>query len=146
MRLYVASSWKNEDYYQVLSHLISVGHTVWDWREPPNGDPGFSWKQSNPDWKPGDKVTTAELRALLDTEAAKRGFANDMRGMIEADTGILLLPCGRSAHVEAGLMRGWSKPVYVLRQYPDEPDLLYRAFTAICGSVEELLTHLEARS
>ena len=42
-KIYVASSWRNEFYPEVVEKLREAGHEVYDFRNPPSGDPGFKW-------------------------------------------------------------------------------------------------------
>ena len=42
-KIYVASSWRNEHYPRVVALLRAWGHDVYDFRNPPSGDPGFKW-------------------------------------------------------------------------------------------------------
>lgn len=64
----------------------------------------------------------------------------DWEAMMHADTGVLLLPCGRSAHLEAGYFIGARKDLFVVL-HPDkfEPELMYKMATEILCSIEELL-------
>ena len=41
-KIYVASSWRNEYYPEVVEKLREAGHDVYDFRNPPSGDPVFS--------------------------------------------------------------------------------------------------------
>ena len=43
MHIYVASSWRNTYYPEVVQALRDAGHEVYDFRNPPSGDPGFHW-------------------------------------------------------------------------------------------------------
>jgi nucleoside 2-deoxyribosyltransferase len=47
-----------------------------------------------------------------------------MDGMEWADACVLVLPCGRSAHLEAGWFAGKGKPVFVLTFDGEEPELM----------------------
>jgi hypothetical protein len=42
-KIYVASSWRNEYYPEVVAKLREAGHDVYDFRNPPSGAPGFKW-------------------------------------------------------------------------------------------------------
>ena len=42
-KIYVASSWRNDFYPEVVEALREVGHDVYDFRNPPSGDGGFKW-------------------------------------------------------------------------------------------------------
>ena len=55
-KIYVASSWRNEYYPEVVAKLREAGHDVYDFRNPPSGDPGFKWSSVSEDymeWSPG---------------------------------------------------------------------------------------------
>lgn len=128
MKIYVASSWRNTYYQNVVETLRTLGFPVWDWRNPPTGGSGFRWQDAGfPDYKHGDKVTAGEWNKALHHPAAATGFAFDLCGMNWADVGILLHPCGKSAHLEAGWMAGRGKKVNILMPEPVEPDLMILA-------------------
>jgi len=40
-KIYVASSWRNEYYPEVVEKLREAGHNVYDFRNPPSGAPRF---------------------------------------------------------------------------------------------------------
>ncbi len=48
-RLLSASSWRNTYYPEVVAALRDAGHEVYDFRNPPSGDPGFHWTDVDPD-------------------------------------------------------------------------------------------------
>jgi hypothetical protein len=52
---------------------------------------------------------------------------------------VLLLPCGRSAHLEAGYVAARGADTFVLAEEPCEPELMYGLMRGIVCSVEELL-------
>jgi hypothetical protein len=46
MKIYVASSWRNEARQQETVRVLrEKGHTVYDFRNPSEGDNGFGWRQ-----------------------------------------------------------------------------------------------------
>ena len=59
-----------------------------------------------------------------------------------ADTCVLVLPCGRSAHTEAGWMAGAGKRVLAYLPEMVEPELMYKLFDGVAGSLEELVEKL----
>lgn len=66
--------------------------------------------------------------------------ARDLRARLDwCDTCVLVLPCGRSAHLELGYAAGAGKQSFVLLS-PDnfEPELMYLLNTALVTSLEEL--------
>ena len=56
-----------------------------------------------------------------------------------ADTCVLVLPCGRSAHTEAGWMAGSGKRVIAYIPEMVEPELMYKLFDAVVGDLDELV-------
>ena len=52
---------------------------------------------------------------------------------------MLVLPCGRSAHTEAGWMAGAGKRVIAYIPEMVEPELMYKLFDAVVGNLEDLL-------
>ena len=139
-RIYVASSWRNAYQPDVVHLLRENGHAVYDFRNPPNGVQGFAWSEIDPDWQ---SWSAEEYRRLLTTHPiAARGFVTDLRGMTWADTCVLVLPCGRSAHLEAGWFCGQGKRTIVLTRDGEEPELMALLATDICTSVDEVLDAL----
>jgi hypothetical protein len=136
-RIYVASSWRNPYQPMVVDRLRLAGHEVYDFRNPPSGVQGFAWSEIDPAWQRWDAET---YRRLLTTHPiAARGFVQDLRGMQWADTCVLVLPCGRSAHLEAGWFCGAGKRCVILTRDGEEPELMALLATDICTSVDEVL-------
>lgn len=145
MKIYIASSWRNEHYAEVTQALRDVGHLTWDWRNPPTGGNGFKWQQTGfSGYMQGDKISANQWSKMLATPPAVAGFASDLCGMNWCDVGVLLHPCGRSAHLEAGWLAGRGKTVHVLALEPVEPDLMVLALNGeIFDDVDALSDHLE---
>ena len=73
---------------------------------------------------------------------AERQFQADIDALTWADTCVLVLPCGRSAHTEAGWMAGAGKRVLAYLPEMVEPELMYKLFDGVAGSLEELVEKL----
>ena len=68
------------------------------------------------------------------------GFRSDMCALKWADTVVLVMPSGRSAHIEAGYAVGAGKEVYVLLNAEGhEPDLMYLMCTAMTDSLDYII-------
>lgn len=140
-RIYLASSWRNEFQQTMVDLLRMNGHEVYDFKNPSSGVPGFAWSEIDPDWQ---KWTAEQYRKHLTTHPiAARGYMSDLRGMEWADTCVLLLPCGRSAHLEAGWFCGRGKRCIVLTQDGEEPELMALMATDICVSPDEVIALLK---
>lgn len=134
-RIYLASSWRNVYQPGLVLHLRGLGHEVYDFRNPEPGNNGFAWGDMDRRWQEWEP---AAFRDGLSHPVAESGFALDKGGMDWADTCVLLLPSGRSAHAEAGYMAGGGKQVFVHIPEPVEPELMYKLFTGISVRVSEL--------
>lgn len=148
MKIYVASSWRNEHYEKVLRDLTHHGHRVWNWKKPPTGGGGFKWQDTGEDaglnYKHGDKVDPLDWFQMLLSPVAQAGFASDLAGMNWCDVGVLLMPAGRSACLEAGWMAGRGKKVHLLVPEDCEPDLMVLALNgAFSITAQNLLVELE---
>lgn len=122
VRIYVASSWRNEHQPAVVAALRAAGHEVYDFRNPEPENDGFRWTAitSNPrPWAPD------VLNAVLAHPIAQHGFGLDMAALQGCDACVLVLPSGRSAHLELGWAAGAGKATAVYMPAPDEPELMY---------------------
>ena len=138
--IYVASSWRNEHYPEVVTRLREAGFDVYDFRNPPSGDPGFKWGNVDPDYM---EWTPQKYRDMLMHPMAVRQFGNDIKAMEACDACVLVLPCGRSAHTEAGWFAGRGKLTVAYIPEKQEPELMYKLFSCVCCSIEELVRCLK---
>lgn len=149
MKVYCASSWRNLRQPKVVELLRHEGHEVYDFRHPhigPGaGGEGFRWDEIDPLWQ---YWTPAQFRAGLCHPLARDGFTSDRQAMAWADAFVLVLPAGRSAHLEFGWAIGQGK-ISILAfdprpNAPDfEPELMYRLADYLCTDDLELLSALE---
>jgi len=126
--VYVASSWRNPYQPDVVKAVVDAGHSVYDFRNPCPGDLGFHWSHVDPNWK---NWTPRNYVAGLEHELAVDGFNRDWLAMQRSDACIMVLPCGRSAHLEAGYFAGAGKKLIILLMEATEPELMYRMANAI---------------
>ena len=149
----------------MLAALRAAGHEVYDFRCP-HGDPeekgfnmpdgtlpamasadckcehssalahGFKWSyidENCMDWTP------EEYQRQLMHPMAEQQFTNDIEAMKACDTCVLLLPCGRSAHTEAGWFAGRGCKTIAYIPEMQEAELMYKLFSAVTGSLDELV-------
>lgn len=143
-RVYVASSWRNEIQPGVVQALRAAGHQVYDFKNPRPGDHGFHWSDIDPNWK---SWTVDQYREALRHPIARDGFASDFNAMQWADTFVLVLPCGRSAHLELGWAAGQGKEAHVLSLEPCEPELMVNMILGdVHSSIESVVQALVPES
>jgi len=135
-KVYVASSWRNEHQQEVVQKLREVGYEVYDFKHP-HGEAGFKWSNIDENWQ---NWSMQEYKEALNHHYAQFGFNRDFDAMKEADICILCLPCGRSAHLEAGWMKGAGKRVvaYIPPTEKIEPELMYGLLDGIATDLNEL--------
>ena len=141
-KIYVASSWRNQYYPKVVTKLREEGHEVYDFRNPPHGHGGFKWQNLDPNF---DKWGVEEYKQGLMHPSSERQFQADLDALNWADTCLLVLPCGRSAHTEAGWMKGSGKRTIVYIPEMQEPELMYKLFDLVSGDLEEVITYLSTK-
>lgn len=133
-KIYVASSWRNPGYGEMCNYIRSKGYEVLDWRQADHpmprwscADPLFQEAADTQNWSP-------ELaRAALQHPLAKLVFERDMRLIDQADALLLLTPCGRSAHFEAGVAQGRGLPRAVFYEDGVEPELMTADMTPLAS-------------
>lgn len=144
LRIYVASSWRNDLQPSVIGRLVNHPSSpeVYDFRNPHSVDGvrrgthgrGFHWSDLDTRWKDWDSRT---FRRMLEHSLCADGFGSDMAALDWADACLLVLPCGRSAHLEAGYARGCGKPTAIYL-HDGEPELMYRMADRLLVDDEEL--------
>ncbi len=137
-RIYVASSWRNLSQPMVVELLRRAGHQVYDFRNPP-ASTGFSWSEIDPEWQ----SWTAEqyIRALSNRRAVE-GFRSDFEAMQWADACVLVLPSGRSAHLELGWCAGAGKRTAILTGDGEEPELMAKMADLVTASLDDVVAWL----
>jgi hypothetical protein len=151
VRVYVASSWRNARHPEVVEALREDGHEVYDFRNPPNPRGGFSWSEIDPRaprtvvGSPKMHLPAADIIEMLAHPRAGDGFASDMGALRWCEALVLVLPCGRSAHLEAGWAAGAGKLTVGLLD-DGEPDLMWKMLdhiTAELGDARAFLLDAE---
>lgn len=111
MKLYTASSWKNENLVKDVAEMLRAwGHEVYCFCEDGAGQHIFEWGNViTPD---DDGIT------CLDTADSRLAFKIDKNGLDWAEGLILINPCGRDAHLEAGYMKGKGGKLFIMGTFP----------------------------
>ena len=145
--VYVASSWRNPLQIAVCAGLKSAGIPHYDFKNPEPGNHGFHWsdvmESYEKDTGENQLADMEDYLKALNHPIAEDGFDRDFDAMNRADVGILILPCGRSAHLEIGWMAGHNKRTAILLDPDDDgkvtPELMYKMVDYIAPSFFDLL-------
>lgn len=126
--IYVASSWRNPMQPAVCATLAAAGIAHYDFRNP-EGATGFSWRDVRPEYagpvagtevrtKGADWVPVGDYLQMVHHPRAADGFRSDFDAMQRADCCVLVLPCGKSAHLELGWAVGAGKRTAIFARGP----------------------------
>ncbi len=121
MKIYVASSWRNDFQPGVVAALREDGHQVYDFKD----SDGFHWTEVDGGWEEWPSDIPKYLEGLTHP-CAERGFDRDMKALRECDACVYVMPCGVSASLEAGWACGAGKLVIVYVPAIREPDLMVK--------------------
>lgn len=110
-KIYIASSWKNEEYVLILAKVFrDNGLEVYCFAELGQGQHVFMW----PDVVgPNDDGITC-----LENPHSLRAYKCDKAALDSASTCVLVLPSGRDSHMEAGYIKGRGGQLFILGQFP----------------------------
>lgn len=135
-RVYVIGSLRNQEVPKVASFLRAMAFQVFD-----------DWYAAGPEaddyWKDYEKSRGRTYAEALKGKAAQNVFAFDKANLDAADAAVLVLPAGRSGHLELGYMAGRGKQTFILKA-PDEDrwDVMYAFATGFVETKDELLLAL----
>ncbi len=118
--------------------MKAAGHLVYDFKHPTLQHEGFHWSEIDPDWK---GWSPDQFRAALGHKCAEEGFKLDMDALRWCDACLLVMPCGRSAHLELGWAAGAGKQTLILLE-DGEPELMYSMVKCLCINMKEVLNAL----
>ena len=75
MKIYVASSWRNEFQPMVVEVLRAMGHEVYDFRNPAEGNEGFAWSDIDENW---ENWSAEEYVKAMSHPIAEDGFEDEV--------------------------------------------------------------------
>ena len=131
--VYVIGSLRNPNVPVVADSLRSMGTFVFD-----------DWHAAGPDadtyWREYEQARGFRYREALNGPVANHNFDFDKKWLDFCNVGVLVLPAGKSGHMELGYMKGRGARCFVLMDEDPETgwDLMYKLADAVCYNVEEL--------
>ena len=135
--LYVIGSLRNPRITEVGNALRAAGYNVFeDWHA---GGPS-----ADDEWQRYEKERGRGYKEALAGYHAQNIFNFDLVHLNRAEAGVLVMPAGRSGHIEFGYLAGQNKPVFVLfDEEPSRYDIMHQFATAICFNIDELVQELD---
>ena len=111
------------------------------------------WSSAHPEaddkWRDYEKDRSHSIEQALEGNTANQIFNFDRLNILASDVFVLVLPCGKSGHLEAGFMAGLREAGYGKKVYayigadPERYDIMSRFFDGVFSSCDELYEHIE---
>lgn len=133
--VYVASSWRCAMQLGVVETLRAAGIACYDFKRDEGAQ--FHWSEVGVN---SEVENHENYFAGLVHPRGEAGFASDFGAMQRADTFVLVLPCGRSAHLELGWAVGAGKRTAILlEEEVRPPELMYKLVDYLAPTLHDLL-------
>lgn len=134
--IYLIGSLRNPEVPKFANLLRTYGFEVFD-----------DWYAAGPEaddyWQKYEKARGHSFPQALQGHAAKHVYEYDRYHLDRADAGILMLPAGKSGHLEAGYLIGRGKPVNILcPKEPDRYDVMYQFADGVWTDENDLIERL----
>jgi len=134
--IYLIGSLRNPSVTSLAERLRKAGFDVFD-----------EWMAAGPEaddyWQKYSDNRGHDYREALKGYAAQHVFEFDKFHLDRCDGSILLLPAGKSGHLELGYTIGRGKPGYILfDKTPDRYDVMYNFATDVFFSEDALILEL----
>jgi hypothetical protein len=133
--IYVIGSLRNEQIPIIANKLRDAGYDVFD-----------DWYSAGPEaddyWHAYELQKGNNYKEALSGYAAKNVFNFDKLHLDRNDIAVLVLPAGKSGHLELGYFLGSGKPGYILLDDPDRWDVMYQFANNVFFTVDELIVEL----
>lgn len=138
--VYLIGSLRNTAIPMLGRQLREIGFNVFD-------DWYGAGKTADESWQAYENTRGRSYAHALYGDAADTIFNFDKTHLDRADASVLVLPAGKSGHMEFGYMLGRGKPSYVLfdTEEPERWDLMYRLATGVCFTRGQLFDKLRMR-
>ncbi len=136
MKIYLIGSLRDKRIPEIANILRrDTGYEVFDdWFAP--------GPRADDHWKEYETARGRSYKEALEGYAARHIFTFDKYHLDDSSMGVLILPSGRSCHLELGYMAGCGKNTYVLMDKPDRYDVMYQFATGIAFNMDELILFL----
>jgi len=133
---YIASKFRNKDNVnELISKLREKGYSCYNWADVPANP-------NNPEASAEEQMKVFENeRDFFNDEYTQEVFKNDLEGLKGANNVILLLPAGKSSHMEIGIAYGLGKKCILIGE-AEKPDTLYLMFEERYKDINEFLNSI----
>lgn len=136
MKVYLIGSMRNPEIPHLAKRLREIGFEVFDdWHSP--------GPEADDKWQEYEKIRGRGYKEALAGYHAKHVYAIDKHHLDDSDVAVLVMPAGRSGHLELGYMIGCGKLGFILfDEEPDRYDVMYQFADDVFFSEETLIEEL----
>lgn len=136
--IYLIGSLRNPKIPQLANSIEALGIEAFaDWHA--------AGPTADDEWQRYEKERGRSFGQALNGHAARNVFEFDHYHLGRCDAGVLVMPAGKSGHLEIGYILGQGKPGYILfDQEPERWDVMYQFADAVFFSEQKFLENLKA--
>lgn len=140
---FISSRWRNKEAVIDLANKIrGKGRNVYCFLEGDGAE--YELKKSEENHDPEEFMQMFEsIPEWRHDPRVREIFDVDMQALKESETLILLLPAGKSSHLETGIAYGMGKKCILVGEQ-QETESLYLIFNEMYSSIENFITSLKA--
>lgn len=135
-KVYIIGSLRNENIPKIAATLRKEGFDAFD-----------DWYAAGPEaddyWKKYEVERGRPYKEALDAPHAWHVFNFDKYHLDTSDLGLLVLPAGKSGHMELGYLIGSGKPGFIFLDTLDRWDVMYRFATKVSDDLDELVEEMK---
>lgn len=136
--IYIIGSLRNENIPQVGNILRDAGWDAFD-------DWYGAGHEADDKWRDYENIRGRSHRHALYGYAARHVFEFDKRHLDRCDLALLVLPAGKSGHLELGYFVGTGKPGFILfDSIPERYDVMAQFASDVFYSNDEMIQGLQA--
>jgi len=139
-KIYLIGSLRNAKVGEIANKLREAGHEVFD-----------DWFAAGPEaddyWQKYETARGHNYKEALTGYAANHVYNFDKYHLDRNDIAVLVLPAGKSGHLELGYVIGTGKPGYILFDdvMPDRWDVMYLFASGVFFNIESLVEELRTK-
>lgn len=134
--IYLIGSLRNPEVPKIANQLRAAGLEVFD-----------DWYAAGPEaddkWRDYERGRGRSYFEALHGLAAKNVFEFDKRNLSRASSVILVLPAGKSGHLELGWSLGRGVRGYILLDNPERWDVMYQFADMVTDSLEDIIAECQ---
>ena len=138
--VYIIGSLRNPEVPKFANELEAQGIEAFaDWFSP--------GPQADDFWRDYSKARGLTYKQALESRGAKSIFNFDKENIDRCDASIMLMPAGKSGHLELGYTIGRGKPGFILFDgEPERYDVMYQFATGVFFNKQELFEELKRQN